>query len=377
MAVKSWFEEMRECMETGKELEEKRREAIQNEADWRASGEELNLEDDLMLEYANYQMEKELKALGNYIIKKYPDKDDKWFIADTVYFQYGRYYMFANQPAEAVKWFKKAIKDKLPYPYNAWEMLAAAYVETGDYKKADYWIRRYMAHYRSEGSISPSQWMDFSKFYVAVGWFERALAIMLEAKPKQDWLWYDLQEVARAYFGVKNYDKGFELYEAYLQKCSDDDYGFSEIALAYYNYVHDVERSEQHYLKCVEAAASRENPRSWNAKVYDNLSVIFANEKDWDKCFHYLKLHFQNKFQGVEADIFTQIIDQRPTIEDDDMGIGIYHAIKDFEHSPLRPGGLQSAEGLVASQPSEEVSSAHRQTEGISGLFELDESQSN
>ncbi len=308
-AIKSWYEEYRQNMETGEELAQERQKALDFEAEWRADNERLHQDDQIMHGYANLLMGKELKALGEYIIKKYPSKEDKWLIADAVYYQYGRYYMYKNEAAEAVKWFEKALKNKIPYPYKVWEDLAAAYIEAGDYKKADYWIRRYMKHRREKDLTSHYDMMNYAKFYLDIGQCERALALMLESHENRNWYLYDLPLLARAYFGVGNMDKGFEVYEEYLQKAKTDDFGFAELALSYYNYKGDVERAEALYLKSIEAASNREDVRHWNYQIYDILSIIFANSGIWDKCFHYLRLYFTTKYGAAESDLFCQIID--------------------------------------------------------------------
>lgn len=376
MQIKSWFEGFREYVPTGEELEKERQEALAYEASWRADNERLFHEDDIMHRYANCLMEKELKAMGEYIIQKYPQKKDKWIIASAVYYQYGRYYMYINQPAEAINWFLKALKDKIPYPYNTWGLLAAAYVETGEYKKADAWIKRYIAHYTKEDKISYSDWANFAKYYLERNMYERALALFIEgAKGEKPYL-FDKPYIARAYFGIGEYEKGFQLYEEFLEKNGNEG-DYAEVALAYYNYVCDLERSETHYLKSVEAAADRDDAKNWNQQIYRNLSILFANEAVWDKCFHYLKLHYQHKFEGMEVDMFTQIIENMPPIEDDEMGKGLYHAILDFENSPVRPGGVKHTEGTVSEQPSAEVTSAKQKDNNLTDLFDWDESSLN
>lgn len=376
MNIKSWIEEHRYNAPTGEELEKERQEALAYEAAWRADNERLFHEDDIMHSYANCLMEKELKAMGEYIMKKYPGKKDQWVIADAVYYHYGRYYMYANRPAEAIPWFLKAIKYKQPYPYNTWDYLAAAYVETGEYDNADKWIRRIIAYYTKEGKRSYVSWSEYGKYYLERKSYERALAMFQESGKERGFYLFDKPYIARTYFGLGEFEKGFEMFKEYIEKTKGDEGEHAELALAYYNYACDLERSEQHYLKSIEAAADREDARNWNQQIYKNMSIIFANESVWDKGFHYLKLHFQHKFEGMEADMFSQIIDNRPPIEDDEMGAELYQAILNFEESPVRPGGVKHTEGLVSEKPSDEVKGVGQQGD-ISGLLEFGEGMSN
>lgn len=378
MEIKSWFEDFRENIETGEKLEIERQAAREREEAWRADDEELFIEDEIMSEYANLLMEKELKQLGAYIIQKYPEKVDRWKIAEAVYQHYGNYYMYVNRPKEAIKWFNKAIRNDLPYPYPAWKDLIAAHIESGEHKKADHWIRRYIKHYTTEsGKVSPFDLMDFAKYYLQIKQFEKALAMMLEATKAPNHFYHiENQQLAKAYFGVGEMEKGFKCYEEYVEQVTNDEQAWAELALFYYNYNKDIDIAEAYYLKSMEVADKNDN-KNWNMHIYKNLTVIFSNHDLWDKCFHYLKLHYQSRFEGMEAEAFCQLIDNRPMSEDNETILGFYYAVLDFENSPLRPGGIKYIEGIVSENPAVEVKIATKKSGDLHGLFKWDDAMDN
>ena len=177
--------------------------------------------------YANLLMERELFALGKHVIKLCPNKEDRYIISNVVFHQYGRYYMFARKPKEAVKWYEKALKYIVAYePYDILKGLAAAYIETGQYGKVDQCIQRCLAYKVAHGHSKryDQDKIQFAKFYLETKRYERAIALMLEAHPDDRWYRDEKLDLAVAYLGIGETEKAFEIYEEYLRQYPDDDY---------------------------------------------------------------------------------------------------------------------------------------------------------
>ncbi len=378
MEIKSWYQEYRENMEPGEELEQQREEARQAEEAWVIDGRPWQSEEGLMHEYANLLMEKELRTLGSYLLEKYAKEEDQWYVGDVVFWQYGRFCMFANRPEEAAKWFKKALKHKGAWPYLFWKDLVAAYIESGEYAKADYWIRRYVNSQRKENILSRFDLEEFADFYIKIGKFERALAYLEEGDPKGErHLMYKLP-LAKAYIGVGRVDEGLKIYEEFVEKYPKEGVPLSELALYYYNEKNDIERAEAAYLKCLTIYAGTKWEREWNRDIHNCLSIIYVNEGLWDKCFEQLKLYYLNKYEGEAAEILCGLIDSRPRIDDDGICAGVYQAILAFEESPVLPiNRKEQPEGSLPENPAKEVDFAKSQEFDLKGSFGLDEASLN
>jgi hypothetical protein len=154
---------------------------------------------------------------------------------------------------------------------------------------------------------------------------------------------------------------------------------FAELALAYYEYSGDLERSEAMYLKSIEAASNRKDIRAWNLQIYRNLAIIYSNEGIWDKSFYYLKQHYLAKYEGQEAEVFSQMIDSMPPIENDEMGIGFYQMVLAFEKSPIRAGlhGHLNGDGTVSEKPTDQVKDAEKEGGDFSKFINWDDTLSN
>ncbi len=378
MEIKSWYEEYRRNMQTGDELEQLKQEARAAEEAWVLDGRPWQSEEGLMHQYANLLMENELRTLGSDLLEKYAKEEDQWYVGDVVFWQYGRFCMFANRPAEAAKWFKKALKYKGAWPYLFWKDLVAAYIESGEYAKADYWIRRCVKSLREENMLSRFDLEDFAEFYMKIGKFERALAYLEEGDPNGERHLMHKLPLAKAYIGVGRVDEGLKIYEEFVEKYPKEGVPLAELALYYYNEKHDVERAEAAYLKCLTVNAGEKWEREWNREVHYCLTIIYVNEGLWDKCFEQLKLYYQNKYEAEAAEILCALIDSRPPIEEDSMGVGVYQAILAFEESPVLPINRQDQpEGSLPENPTKEVDAAGVKAFDWTNLLGLDEASFN
>lgn len=373
MKVVSWFEEWREQADTGEELEKKRQEARNEEARWHAENQPCRMEEDLLHEYAHYAMEQELFTLGDYLIKKYADKEDLWYMEGIVYKYYGYCCMYNRQPKEAVKWLKKAVR-RAPYPYPLWQDLAGAYIEAGMFGKADYWIRRCVRHDRKEyGKLNPHTSVYFGKFYLDSEQYEKAITVLEEGGMGDTRINSDSLYLAKAYIGIGQVDRGLQLYEVYLDKYTNDDFVYAELALYWHDLKFDPDRSEMYYLKCISCDTDRKDKRGWYAQAYRNLSTVCANFGRWEKSFQYLRQYFLYKYDEVKADIFTQVIDNLPPLESDQVAGQYYHAVLAFENDPLvNTIAGEESESSVAADPAAEVKDAGKGGSDLSKLIDPD-----
>lgn len=382
MEIKSWYEDSRLDLPTGEEMERRRQEALKAEADWRATSERQVTDNALLHGYAYSLMERELWALGDYYIRKFPDVKDNFYVGDVVYKYYGIYCMLAGRPAEAAKWFRRSLRSYFSNTsYVLWKDLAAAYIESGAYSKADYWIRRYANKERKlYGKLYQNDCIHFGTFYLEADMNERAIAFFLEGHPDGCWFGNTVLLLAKAYMNINQADKGLKLYEEYLATYKNDYFAFAEMGSFCYMHTKDAARSEMYYLKAIELAAltDRPNIRDWNSMLYDYLACISADSRQWEKCFKYLRLYFEHEYEGRKREIFLRMMDEIPSPENDEMGEDIYYCLLEVEDNPLIASiSGEQAESTRPEDPGAEVKGADKSGAELPGLLDLDESMFN
>lgn len=378
MPYKSWFEDFREP-DSPESMAKQVAEAKADEAEWRANGKPLTNEDQIMHVYAYQCQEKELFALGEHIIQNHPDPADAWWLAQSVYQYYGIYYMMVGKPASAAHWLLKSIENGKPFPYPTYLTLAAAYAECDDIEQADHWLKLYMDNERKEGgTLSTTDWVNIAKYYYDTHRYAWALDLLLEIKEVQ--CKGDLYGLvlARTYHKLGEIEKCIATYEQHLVHHKYDAQAFGELALAIYEGYHDAEQSEAYYLKSIEySAANWIEHKSWDSDVYRNLSIMFANEGNWEKCFGYLKKRFLTKYPPNEAAVMVEMIETLPAIESDEMGAELYHVITAFEAGHLRPTSDRFTEEKTPENPNDEVKDAIQGKSDLSGLMNLGDASAN
>lgn len=379
MESTSWLEEQRELeWHTDEEIRAVRTKLLEDLKKWTMGVAPSKLEEELMQGFAFNRMGKELFEMGETLVQKYPNPGESWWLAEIVYSKYGNYYMYMRQPAEALKWYFKAIEAGMPHLSILWRDIAGCYIELGDKENADLWVEKCMDKDKDDGRDGWLDWVQYANYYQATERPERALALCQSVLAHHQYCPQDISLVmANAYKDLGDMENVVASYEAHVDKWPKDEEGFAALGLAHYEYNKNMVKAEASFIYAIELVKDDENYKDWVVSMNYNLAVMHLNEGIWDKGFNYLEEYYKWKYPPQEAAVFSNLIGGLPDIDSKEMGHGILQAIFDFEKSSIRPGSVKQMEDTVSEKPADEVRDAAKREFDISKLTVLENTQAN